>query len=180
MSKASNSVSESSRLVRLERLADTQEIRDALTRYCRGTDRCDFELAQSAFHKDSTENHGPFVGKSHDFLAMVMPLLRAYEGLFRYITNLTVEFDGDGAVSESYWVAILRDATTDTVQAGRYLDRWERREGEWKIAARLAICDWFRADIRNAFPFPHQAEAIMKFARRGLDDAEVRATIGLK
>jgi hypothetical protein len=179
MSKTSSSMLESPRLQRLERLADTQEIRDALTRYCRGTDRCDFELAASAFYRDSTENHGPFVGTSHDFLAMVMPLLRQYEGLFRYITNLSVEFDGDKAVSESYWVAILRDVTTDTVQAGRYLDRWERREGEWKIAARLAICEWCRTDIRNAFPFPHEAEAIMKFAKRGLEDPEVRAVIGL-
>jgi hypothetical protein len=174
-------MSDSPNLSRLERLADIQEIRDALARYCRGTDRCDAELAASAFHKDSSENHGPFIGTSHDFVALVMPILREqYQALFRQITNLSVEFEGDTAVSEAYWSVTMRDATTDTFQAGRYLDRWERRNGEWKIAARLAVIDWWRQDPRNLFTFPHNAEAMTKFAMRGLEDPEVRAAIGLR
>lgn len=170
-----------SKLARLERLADIQEIRDALTRYCRGTDRCDFELASSAFHPDSTEDHGPFQGTSHDFLAGVMPILREqYQALFRYITNLTVEFHGEQAESETYWTAILRDATLDLIQVGRYLDRWERRNGEWKIAARVAVIEWWRQDPRNHFPFPHKAEAITRFARRGLEDPAIRAILKLQ
>jgi len=174
-------VSDPSNVSRLERIADIQEMRDALTRYCRGTDRCDLELATSAFWKDSTENHGPYVGTSHEFLAGVMPILREqYQSLFRYITNFTVEIYGEKAESETYWVAMLRDATSDLIQAGRYVDRWERRNGEWKIAGRLAVIEWWRQDPRNLYPFPHNAEAITKFARRGLEDTEVRATIGLK
>jgi hypothetical protein len=173
-------MSDASKLSRLERLADLQEIRDALTRYCRGTDQCDAELAASAFHKDSTENHGPFVGTSHDFVAMVMPILREqYQALLRQITNLSVEFDGATAVSEAYWSVIMREATTDTIQAGRYLDRWECRNGEWKIIARLAIIDWWRQDPRNLYTFPHNAEAMTKFAMRGLKDPEVRGVLGI-
>jgi hypothetical protein len=174
-------MTDSSKLSRLEHLADIQEMRDALTRYCRGTDRCDFELAASAFWKDSTEDHGPYKGTSHDFLAGVMPVLREqYQALFRYITNLTVKFHGETAESESYWTAILRDATLDLIQVGRYLDRWERRNGEWKIAARVAVIEWWRQDPRNLFPFPHQAEAITRYARRGLEDPEIRAALKLK
>lgn len=174
-------MSDTSNSSRLVRLADIQEIRDALTRYCRGTDRCDFELAASAFHKDSTEDHGPYKGTSHDFLAFVMPILREqYQALYRYITNLSVEFHGDTAESETYWTAILRDATLDLIQVGRYLDRWERRKGEWKIAARVAVIEWWRQDPRNHFRFPHEAEAITRFARRGLEDPEIRGILGLR
>jgi hypothetical protein len=30
------------------------------------------------------------------------------------------------------------------ILAGRYLDRMERRNGEWKIAHRVVACDWNR------------------------------------
>src|SRR5262249_26599528 len=115
---------------KLQRLIDIQEMRDALTRYCRGTDRADYELATSAFWPDSTEDHGPYQGTSHDFIRGIMPILKEqYEQLFREVTHFTVDIKGDLAESESYWFAILRDATLDLFQAGRYLDRWERRNG---------------------------------------------------
>jgi hypothetical protein len=181
VSKASASMSDSSKPSRLDRLADIQDIRDALTRYCRGTDKCDLKLAASAFHEDSQEDHGPFKGKSHDFLAMVMPILREqYQALSRTVTNVSVEFEGETALSEANWSVIMRDATLDTFQAGRYLDRWERRNGEWKIVARLAVIDWWRQDPRNAYAFPHNAESMTKFAMRGLENPEVRAAIGLR
>ena len=31
-------------------------------------------------------------------------------------------------------------------RAGRYLDRWERRNGQWKIAYRVIADDWDRLD----------------------------------
>jgi hypothetical protein len=171
---------DTSKLDRLERLADIQEMRDALTRYCRGTDRVDFELASSAFWPDSTEDHGPYKGTSHDFIKGIMPVLREqYEQLYRYTTNFTVEFHGEQAESETYWCAILRDATLDLFQVGRYLDRWERRKGEWKIAARVAVIDWWRQDPRNTFPFPHKAQEIARFTRRGLEDPEIRKILRL-
>jgi hypothetical protein len=178
MSSTYDSMSDSSRLSRLERAADTLEIRDVLTRYCQGVDRCDFDLAASAFHADSTENHGPFVGRSLDFLNVVMPMLRQCEALARHITSMSVKLDGNTALSEAYWLAFLREATVDNIQSGRYLDRFERRNGEWRIAARLAVIDWWRIEPRNALPFPHNAEAILKWGKRGLDDPGVLAAIG--
>jgi hypothetical protein len=169
-----------SKVKRLERAADILEIRDVLTRYCLGIDKCDLDLAASAYHEDATEDHGPFVGTARDFLSMVMPILRSYETLVRHITNVSVKFDGDMALSEAYWIAILRDATVDLSQSGRYLDRFERRNGEWRIAARLAMVDWWRIDPRNAFPLPHNAEAILKWGKRGFEDPAVRAAIGAR
>ena len=32
----------------------------------------------------------------------------------------------------------------DSMQAGRYLDRFEERDDEWRIARRKVVVDWFR------------------------------------
>lgn len=170
-----------SRTSRLERLADIQEMRDALTRYCDGIARCDFELAASAFHKDATEDHAWFIGSSHELLAKVLPILRAqYEALYRYVTNFAVTFTAEHAAeSEAYWCMILRDSVLDLFQCGRYLDRWERRDGEWKIAARVYAVDWQRQDSRNRFKFPHDEQVVMKYTKRGLKDPEIRTILGL-
>jgi hypothetical protein len=32
------------------------------------------------------------------------------------------------------------------VLGGRYVDRFERRDGEWRIAARITVHDWSRID----------------------------------
>ena len=55
--------------------------------------------------------------------------------------NITMHFceiDGDVAHAESYSLGIFLDkgAETGRVLAGRYIDRLERRDGEWRIALR--------------------------------------------
>lgn len=45
----------------LDRL-DRAEIQDCLTRYVRGMDRLDRELARSAFHEGAIDDHVGFVG----------------------------------------------------------------------------------------------------------------------
>lgn len=165
---------------RFERLADMQAIRDALTRFCRGMDRGDVSLAKSAFHEDAHEEHGPVVGNAHKLLDTMIPMLKtSYERLVRNIGNLSVEVDGDSALSEANWSGIMRDSVNDMFHQGRYLDRWERRAGEWKIAARVSLIDWWRLEVRNANPFVADAEAMLKFAGRGFEDVEVRAALGL-
>jgi len=32
----------------------------------------------------------------------------------------------------------------DTIGSGRYLDQFERRGNEWRVARRLVVVDWFR------------------------------------
>jgi ketosteroid isomerase-like protein len=171
------------RIALLERLADhadVQAIRDALTRFCRAMDRCDVALAKSVFHEDAHEDHGPVVGNAHELLDTMIPMLKtSYERLVRNIGNLSVEVAGDSALSEANWSGIMRDSVNDMFHQGRYLDRWERRAGEWKIAARVSLIDWWRLEVRNANPFMANAEAMFKFAGRGFEDLEVRAALGL-
>jgi hypothetical protein len=134
----------------LQYLLDRQAILDCVYRYCRGLDRHDPELLASAFHPDAVDNHGNFVGYIPDFVKWGNALHGA--GFLAHTHNITCHFadiDGDVAHAESYVIFVLRrkDSTTVLVGGGRYLDRFERRNGIWKIALRRLITDWrFEAD----------------------------------
>jgi hypothetical protein len=130
------------------------EITDVLTRYCRGIDRGDVELIRSAYHPDSTEDHGNFHGLSHDYAAHIVAKLEASGALGQHdFLNMTIERDGDDAalVETHFWCVnpyTDPDGERDTaLLAGRYLDRFEKRDGLWAIAARRVILDWSRAHV---------------------------------
>ncbi|MBV9659644.1 MAG: nuclear transport factor 2 family protein [Acidimicrobiales bacterium] len=132
------------------------EIRQALFRYCRGVDRSDADLIKSAFHPDATDAHGAFKGLGWE---MADRLASAEGGMPRVgshlVTNIYIEFDdADHARCESYVLAFHPHQDTGTPQlgmfAGRYLDRFERRDGEWRIAERLVVNDWSRNHLEGA------------------------------
>ena len=146
--------------VRLRGLLDRQDIYDALVRYCRGIDRCDVELVLSAFHDDALDNH---VGVDQSVAERVPRVIEKaktdVEWTSHNLCNVLIELDGDIATSESYLVAYHRIArngglSRDAHQAGevdwilgaRYVDRFERRSGVWRIAHRTVIYDWDRFD----------------------------------
>lgn len=112
----------------------------------RAIDRCDAELLSSQFHPDATDDHGIFKGSAKDFIAWVIPLLRTMELTQHVIGQSLIELDGDTAFGESYFTAHHEIQTPDgrmhMIAAGRYLDRFERRQGTWKIAHREAVYDW--------------------------------------
>lgn len=136
----------------LRRLCDQQEIRDVVYRYCRSIDRCDFDLLRTCYHPDATDDHGDFRGGLDDFVAYVQRSLARYERTMHFIGNLLVEPEGDRARAESYLVAYHRLAASrtkpdrDFVAGLRYVDDFERRAGEWRIAARVCVFEWSRVD----------------------------------
>ena len=138
-------------------LLDKQEIHEVLMRYCRGIDRCDAELLYSVYHPDATDDHGLFKGKAVDFVPWALKSLGRDEGTSHYIANELIEVEGDVAHCESYFFAVHRrqnkDGTqSDLIFAGRYVDRFERRAGLWKIAHRQVVFDRSRIDrVEKAF-----------------------------
>jgi ketosteroid isomerase-like protein len=129
----------------LQRLLDVQAIRDCLNRYARGLDRHDEELLASAFHDDAVDHHGDFVGSSAEFVPWANELHESqWAAHTHFIVNNTVDFDGDVAHSETYvlWVLRRKDGEKVDLGGGRYLDRFERRDGEWRIMQRELVIDW--------------------------------------
>jgi hypothetical protein len=157
----------------LQTISDRAEISDLLGLYCRGVDRVDEATLRSIYHDDAIEDRGEglFIGLAQEWVGWTLGLLPAFSLSQHCIFNILIDVDGDTAYSETYFNAYHRFAdgiddssrdnalagvavTTDDVAwptggtelllAGRYLDRFERRDGVWKIAYRKMICDWCR------------------------------------
>jgi hypothetical protein len=62
------------------------------------------------------------------------------------ITNIMLEIDeaGGTAVGRAYWTLYLTvpDTPRQPVLSGRYHDRFERRDGQWRFAERNATVLW--------------------------------------
>jgi ketosteroid isomerase-like protein len=126
-------------------LHDKQSIREVLTRYCRAVDRMDRDLLLSVYHPDAVDDHGFFVGTREDFWAWVNRYHTNAQSAHQHIiTNHTCELEGDTAHCETYYLFAGMDAKDRslTLGGGRYIDRMEKRNGEWRIAARKCVSEW--------------------------------------
>ena len=133
---------------RVARLLDQQAIERVIQRYCRGIDRRDLDLVRDCYHADATDHHGSFSGSVDEYLVWVDGLLARYRFTTHALNQITVEFGPapDLAAAETYGVSIHRGDPAKPHQnlatGFRYLDRFERRAGSWKIASRVAIGEW--------------------------------------
>ena len=68
-----------------------------------------------------------------------------------YTMNISLDFDSESGHGETYFLAVIVQ-TNQSVQltGGRYVDRYERRDGIWKIATRVVVREWGLAGIREA------------------------------
>ncbi|MBP7336278.1 nuclear transport factor 2 family protein [Niveispirillum sp.] len=139
---------------RLALLEAKQEITEVLYRYARGWDRLDEETLRSCFFADAQHQHGGFKGLSQDFITKAFPMVAKVKSTTHAISNVLIEVKGDKAVAECYFAAhhrrMNKDGTDeeDYFLSGRYLDRFEKRDGVWKIAARRGLNDLERVEAR--------------------------------
>jgi hypothetical protein len=129
----------------LAALLDRHEIEQCLLRYCRGMDRYDAELVRSAFHADARDDHGARIGSAHGLVDWANGVhTEAFSGIQHYVMNTTIDLDGDTAHAETYYMlAAVRKGTLDAhLGGGRYVDRFERRDGRWAIADRIVTHEW--------------------------------------
>ena len=144
---------------KLQYLLDRLEIQDVVNRYARGLDRHDDDVLRSAFHEDAVDNHGPWVGGREAFVAWANGPCHGHTNAHLHqITTHNCEIDGDVAHTESYcqWVHRLKDEETVTVGGGRYIDRLEKRDGEWRIVVRRLVLDFFYEAKGSVFGTPAQ------------------------
>lgn len=129
-------------------LIDRQKIYDILARYCRGVDRGDVELIRSVYHDDATDDHGMFRGLGTDFASWIVDW--EHENIKKcqhFIGNFSCDLQGDTAFTETYCISFSEDRTgRNATVYNRYIDRFEKRQDEWKIADRLVVLDLTRTD----------------------------------
>jgi ketosteroid isomerase-like protein len=135
----------------LRLVLDKQEIHEVMMRYCRAIDRMDEELLRSVYHPDAIDNHGLFNGPAAEFIPWCIKQLReAYLATQHVVSNELIEVRGDTAYCEFYFVAHHRYERKGEARhmeaGGRYVDRFEKRQGEWRIAERTVVVDWQRME----------------------------------
>ena len=183
----------------LQRLADRVAIEQTLYRYSRGIDRRNWEFLASAFHPGAQIHQGDFKGSIEQMIENVKARHAAIEQSAHLMTNIQVEFDGpDGAVVETYYLAYLRNdalpaivrtaligggapetGKIDMRSLGRYIDRFERRDGHWRIAKRVCIAETLSGSV---VPEGNPLSTAWAMASRDPDDAlwAMRAEVGLE
>ena len=130
----------------IQELLDKQALNELVVRWCRAIDRCDEELLRSTYHDDAIDEHGPFVGSGaafveHTKLHGSMNLEKRPGPVQHSVTNTLFEVDGDVAYGECYVeVRTVQDGHLARAVA-RYVDRFERRSGEWRIAHRRVVLE---------------------------------------
>jgi hypothetical protein len=167
----------------VQRALDRQAILELLYLYCRACDRADETLLRSCFHPDSQHRHGGFEGSSADFCTLALRIIRSAKVTKHMLTNAHIELAGEIAFSESHYQGYhcMPNQSTrvdeDHFAAGRYLDRFERREGRWRIAQRIGLCDFERFDppsARGLASLPARARSLR------LPDDELYAVLGVE
>jgi hypothetical protein len=128
-------------------------IHRVLCGYARGIDRMDFALVRSCYWPDGTDDHGGYCGGVDGFIEFLGAALSRFERTNHFLGNLLIDVDLPAGVAraETYAVAYHRMTMADGRQADmtaglRYVDRFERRDDEWRIARRVCAYDWRRTD----------------------------------
>lgn len=163
----------------LQQLLDRRSIEDVIMTYARALDRMDEKLLRTVFHPGSRHAHfyeGPSSdpalpskpGAPGDFVAFAMDVLRTHSRTHHQLGQILIEFDGDTvAFAETYFTAHHRqrqigdklagasacDTEMDYFVGGRYIDRFEKRGGQWKITHRTGMTDWTRLEAPSSQGF---------------------------
>jgi hypothetical protein len=156
----------------LRTVADHDEIRQILYRYCRALDRCDAELLASVYHPDANHVQGAFTGAASDFVEYAMRVAKGYELTNHSLGNILIDVHEDIADVESY--VVVREIVGPendgqrliTEVVARYVDRFERRNGRWRIASRVCHEDWRETREINIVVRPRD----LKASRRDRED----------
>jgi len=130
----------------LRSLLEREKIRDCIARLARGEDRRAADQISSSLWPDSTSDYGVFSGTFDAYLAWVVPGSPAIPVTQHVLGQSVIEVEGEVALVETHVTAYHRinmgEAERDVVIGGRYLDRMEKRAGEWRISRRVMLYDW--------------------------------------
>ena len=147
-------MTDNDKLSRLGELLDRQDILDALHRFARGMDRFDRDAFLSAFHTDAEIAAGTFVGQPAPLYDWARAMHDHGQSATQHVLlNHNCDLAGDTAHTETYYLFAARNRDdSNWLAGGRYIDRFERRDGTWKIAVRSTVIEW--SGVLPSMPIP--------------------------
>ncbi len=138
-------------------LEDRAAIQDILAAYAHAIDRRRWGMMDRVFHEDAQFGFGVISGDWRGFVeqarTVIDPCLATQHQLGQTLYNFE---DGSVCHTETYMTAMHtvpagypneiafedKGEIYSVVIAGRYIDRFEKRDGEWRIAQRTGVYDW--------------------------------------
>lgn len=155
----------------LRRMVDRQQIVDVVARWVRAVDRRDWAAIPDLFHPEGQDNHGAYQGGVAGLIDWLTDRHTQITQSMHHLGSSLVEFKTpEKAHSETYIVAYQRyspehreartamlghewselEVPVDITSGGRYLDTFEKREGEWRILNRVTVFEFIRAEAVNS------------------------------
>ncbi len=132
---------------------DRAQIRECLIQLARGEDRRNAALISASYWPDSVTDYGVFKGDFAAYLAWVVPGADAITNTQHVLGQSYIDYADDHASAETQVISYHRvdigqgdenAGEQDTCIGGRYLDRLEKRDGQWRIASRIMLYDWYQ------------------------------------
>ncbi|MRD49012.1 hypothetical protein GHT07_17180 [Caenimonas koreensis DSM 17982] len=184
-----------------ERIADRLRIQDLVYRWCRAVDRLDKQGMLDIFWPGAIDSHGPYIGPAEGLVDWILVRHQPIATSSHFVGNLLIEFASeDVALVETYVRTIQQyppeakqqlaqltggsagdeGTAMDMFTSSRYLDRVERRNGEWRVARRDLVQDWKQIqDVKYKALQPREGWIIGK--RDGSDQTQMaRRELGLE
>jgi hypothetical protein len=129
-------------------IMDEDEIRRVIVGHSRGLDRCDEDLVARSYFDDARIDYGQFkgTGGAAAAAALVGDLRANASATTHAVPNSLIDIEDNEAAGEtyclSYQIREFEDARWFCLFSLRYVDRFEKRNHEWRIAERVAVHDW--------------------------------------
>ncbi len=138
-------------------LEDREAIRDVITAYAHALDRRRWSIMDKLFHDDAQFQFGTIVGDWRSFVDQARALLDACDQTQHQLGQVLFGFESDTVChTETYMTAMHvippgypvpevfpnKGRHYHVIIAGRYVDRFEKRNGEWRMAQRTGLYDW--------------------------------------
>lgn len=127
----------------IDELASRLAIQNRIAQYAHAVDRRDFESARDCYHPDAYDDHGRYKGDVDGLIKYFYRLAEKLNSTYHMMGTPYIVLNGDAATVETFAI-YRRDLKGDVpvLHGLRYADRFERRDGQWRIARRLVILDW--------------------------------------
>lgn len=178
-------------------MLDRQQITDVIHRYCRAADRLDVELIKTTFWEDGAFDGGPSEGPILEIIAPFFEnvVRHMWATSHHGVSNILIELDGDQAFVETYLTALhlshpnhesraallgeenalaagfKDDDVAEFTFGGRYIDLFQRRNGEWRIFRRKIVPDWNRVALYSGITAGGQYDLLRHRPSRDFRDS---------
>lgn len=142
----------------VQALLDKQAIYEVIMRYARGCDRLDLKTLSGVYWENAeddsgTRRKGATIKEFLEFRTLMDEQFK-FISQQHHISNTLIDLRGDVAKGESSFIyhAPFSTANDDMelLMGGRYVDKLENRDDEWRISKRVRLANWNNTSLSQS------------------------------